>query len=446
MLAGCAEPSLSPSCCALLGAAPPAFRGCDGSSPPEVALPPTPPDAGVCAFDTDCPSPGACADVRCLAGACVVVAGTVDRDRDGEPAAPCGADCDDGDPTTYPGAPEACNGRDDDCDGRVDDDAPPALSTRSLAGLEPASTLVTVGDALLLASGAGARPLDRFGRVGAPLDVFGARTITHLEAATAPDGRAVLAAATTLPRPALLVATLSPDTPPAIAEPLEIPGGSTIRALAVTAHRGGFAVAWVETDDLGASQLRVLPGLSATATALTIDVAVAALASDGDALAFPEPGGIGFLDAAGARTAIALPGTETTGHGLAGGGGYVVALTGTTTLGYALRRVTRAGGAETAASLFGPPEVGDGPALTRLARVGERYLGVEASPRGLLLARIDATSSPPEVREDALPPRPIPARNAVARVPGVTLVLHVPDEGTGPRAGELILITDCVAP
>ncbi|MBU1068908.1 hypothetical protein KJ975_04985, partial [Myxococcota bacterium] len=43
---------------------------------------------------------------------------TVDNDDDG--ASGCGVDCDDGDDTVYPGAPETCNGRDDDCDGLID--------------------------------------------------------------------------------------------------------------------------------------------------------------------------------------------------------------------------------------------------------------------------------------------------------------------------------------
>jgi len=43
---------------------------------------------------------------------------TVDRDGDG--VSGCGLDCDDGDDTVYPGAPELCNGRDDDCDGLMD--------------------------------------------------------------------------------------------------------------------------------------------------------------------------------------------------------------------------------------------------------------------------------------------------------------------------------------
>ena len=45
----------------------------------------------------------------------------VDGDGDGSPG---GEDCDDADPTVYPGAEEACNERDDDCDGAVDEDLP----------------------------------------------------------------------------------------------------------------------------------------------------------------------------------------------------------------------------------------------------------------------------------------------------------------------------------
>jgi hypothetical protein len=46
--------------------------------------------------------------------------GSSDEDGDGFDDA-CGGDCDDGDPTVYPGAPELCDGLDNDCDGLVDD-------------------------------------------------------------------------------------------------------------------------------------------------------------------------------------------------------------------------------------------------------------------------------------------------------------------------------------
>jgi hypothetical protein len=86
-----------------------------------------------------------------------VVSNTIDRDGDGFAAAPCGDDCDDDDASTRPDAPEFCNGRDDDCDTRIDDGADPAFASRSIDGLSATATLATVGDVLLLASGARVR-------------------------------------------------------------------------------------------------------------------------------------------------------------------------------------------------------------------------------------------------------------------------------------------------
>jgi hypothetical protein len=52
----------------------------------------------------------------------VVVSGSLACDQPGEALTP--ADCDDGAPTTFPGAPELCNGVDDNCDDVVDPDPP----------------------------------------------------------------------------------------------------------------------------------------------------------------------------------------------------------------------------------------------------------------------------------------------------------------------------------
>jgi CotH kinase protein/Lectin C-type domain/Putative metal-binding motif len=43
-------------------------------------------------------------------------------DDDGDGSSGCGYDCNDGDDTVYPGAPELCNFQDDDCNGALDDD------------------------------------------------------------------------------------------------------------------------------------------------------------------------------------------------------------------------------------------------------------------------------------------------------------------------------------
>jgi hypothetical protein len=45
---------------------------------------------------------------------------TTDRDEDGD-GVPASADCDDDDPSSFPGAAEACDGRDNNCDGATDE-------------------------------------------------------------------------------------------------------------------------------------------------------------------------------------------------------------------------------------------------------------------------------------------------------------------------------------
>jgi hypothetical protein len=400
----------------------------------------------VCLLDSDCAPAGTCTDVRCLAGACVVVSSTIDRDGDGFASAPCGDDCDDDDASARPDAPELCNGRDDDCDTSVDEGADPAFASRSIDGLAPTATLVTVGDAVLLATGTSVRSLDRFGRVGATRDVFGERALVDVATATALDGRAAIVAATSAPAPRLLVTTITPGTPPDVAPVREIPASDDVVALALTAHRGSFALAWVEASLLGTPRLVVMPDIADVDAALMADASVAALASDGEALAFPDGDSLGFVDASGTRTTVDLAGRPATQDGLANGDGHIVALVTAPFEGFAVRRVSRDAGADLAGGVFARPNFASSGGYTRLARVADRYLAVGADPFELRLARIDAAPATPEVREDVLRGRLVPARGSVARRDGVTFVLHVPTSGPGPRAGELLLLTDCEAP
>jgi GH25 family lysozyme M1 (1,4-beta-N-acetylmuramidase) len=78
----------------------------------------------------------------------------VDTDADGFAAmsgsCPTGADCDDGDPLTRPGAPEACDGKDNNCNGTVDEGNPGggmSCSTNKL-GVCAAGTINCMGGSL----------------------------------------------------------------------------------------------------------------------------------------------------------------------------------------------------------------------------------------------------------------------------------------------------------
>ena len=425
---------------------PTTFRGCGEDPPPDVVLPPTPPDAGVCAVDDDCPNDDACADIRCLAGACTLVARVVDRDLDGEAAAPCGSDCDDGDRRVFPGAAELCNGFDDDCDGVVDDDAPPTVSNRSVASLTPASALVRVGDALFVTVDGDARPIDRYGRLGMTFDVLAHEgPVSQTETATAPDGRALVASIVE-GGTALEYAVLSPGTPPNAVPGIDIAVADGALDLAVVAHRGSFAMAWLWLDTVGVANLSIKADITSTDAPFEIAalVGVATIASDGVSLFFAEGDEqLGVLSAGGVHTTLALGG-NTLRHGLASGDGFVVALTlrGTTAMQAYLTRV------DASAGLGAPVAVlytAEGLALsdeTRLARVGDGYLVARSGNYDLRVTQVNADLSTtlPDVAFARASSR---SRISTAALPGFVAVLNATPSSSA--ASDVVLITSCGA-
>jgi hypothetical protein len=85
---------------------------------------------GACATGKACASDGDCADGNpchinhCDARTATCTVKLLDKDGDGHAPIICGGDdCDDSDPTVYPGAPEICDGKDNDCNGKIDDGA-----------------------------------------------------------------------------------------------------------------------------------------------------------------------------------------------------------------------------------------------------------------------------------------------------------------------------------
>jgi hypothetical protein len=123
------------------------FRGCDSRTEPGAVLPG---GEAACTEDAQCPAT-ACSVGVCTAGRCGLSDASVDADRDGAFAAPCGGDCDDGDPRIAPTLFEGCDGLDNDCDGSVDEGAFPTPVTYAIgAEIRAAESVPTLPGVLLV--------------------------------------------------------------------------------------------------------------------------------------------------------------------------------------------------------------------------------------------------------------------------------------------------------
>jgi hypothetical protein len=116
------------------------FRWIDGTDPVYTAWNGGEPnDWGGNEDCTEVYAGGAWNDLDCLAGRAALCEDPCDAsaDADGDGALSCVNDCDDGDPETFPGAPDLCgDGLDQDCSGLADDaaDCPLVCSDLAVAG------------------------------------------------------------------------------------------------------------------------------------------------------------------------------------------------------------------------------------------------------------------------------------------------------------------------
>jgi hypothetical protein len=156
----------------------PHFGGCEQAR--EVPADPVPLPMftmSPCTGDDECRA-DRCIDARCLGGQCFVIEPTIDRDRDGEQAIPCGGDCDDADADVRPERNERCNARDDDCDTRIDEAATAVSTTLNFVQGGPLSVGAPFGDGDLLVIGNPTNFMPAYfvgpdGRVDGPTNILG---------------------------------------------------------------------------------------------------------------------------------------------------------------------------------------------------------------------------------------------------------------------------------
>lgn len=307
------------------------FDGC-GSAPHE-AIPdggrPLPGSTGSCVLDSDCGT-DECWTLACVAGTCVQAGPRFDVDADGHAPAPCGGDCDDGDPNVFPGAAELCDARDQDCDTRIDEGAIGVRATELLDGLRNAE-IVAAGDAFAVIG------RDEAGRLaGYVLDTDGPRTpprvlyappapeTVELASAAGDDTRILVGFALSSGPPLRLEVVREGDELAAALPPATI--GATGDTAAIDVHVSG-GKDWVVFDTgVGSTRRWLWRSDAATVVSLAGSDVPPALADDGARLVVTSGDHtLGFftLDGAPAGT-LTVPGLFATGMPLASAEGSTV--------------------------------------------------------------------------------------------------------------------------
>lgn len=337
----------------------PHFGGCEsGRVTPEDPVP-LPVGAAVeCTGDDDCRT-DACVDSRCLGGLCFVVSPTIDRDRDGQQAIPCGVDCDDSDPNVSAGRIEECNGRDDNCNAMVDEDANPLTTTFNVVQGNGTSVAAPWGDELLVTTTStgllAAFVVTPDMRVRGPIELarlMGGSTFVSVQVTAGADERYFVSYSTDTGAVVVSVIERTSSMMVSVVDPTDTflgPEESPSNLVSI-AFGDRFALLY-ETTTMGTRE-RHLRFWGDAAPVYSAPIAVTTpldLATDGANLVIREGDEIVFVSPAGVvegRWMLPPPGSSSK-SSLASGDGFVYALS---NAGSEITRVSEAGGPSTPSS------------------------------------------------------------------------------------------------
>lgn len=230
-------------------------------------------DGGRCVVEHACanPDPAHCValcDTTASPTVCVIAARDLDADGHGD--ALCGAapgdDCNDGEASVYPGAPELCDGLDNDCDGPADtfDGLPVGGLVTDVAygGATGSVGIVAVPGEIAFE----AIPATTYSSTGLPLEIFLQTTGVYLRSSTSAL-RALEPAAAPAPSGVILTGALgSAAALELVGAPAPSPGAIAISSGVVTGtsiakdDSGALMVAWTQgNSDTSLRFRRVTP-------------------------------------------------------------------------------------------------------------------------------------------------------------------------------------------